>query len=263
MRDIGKNIKSLRIQKKLTQDELAQLLFVTRQTVSNYETGNSHPDVDMLLRIAEVFQVDVNRVIYGKPIPEEQKKKYWSIGVSIGITVLTGILLVFASITGDHFANMYAATYYFYCPSFLLVTANWMEPAWLLLAGWTLMHVLCVSCGTRPLRPPVSRYVKWGILSFVLAYGILILPHTVWFVWVDLQRLYRHTNGIMGEFSSSFSVFPAWDWLVMHIFDFVRPRNAVHTVFYILDYLPLPLGALLRLCRQPGKRQKAEKQTEE
>ncbi|HIR10446.1 MAG TPA: helix-turn-helix transcriptional regulator, partial [Candidatus Avoscillospira stercoripullorum] len=38
MRDIGKNIRTLRIRRGLTQDELAEALFVTRQTVSNYET---------------------------------------------------------------------------------------------------------------------------------------------------------------------------------------------------------------------------------
>lgn len=42
MRDIGKNIRALRIRKKLSQDQLAQVLHVTRQTVSNYETGVSH-----------------------------------------------------------------------------------------------------------------------------------------------------------------------------------------------------------------------------
>ena len=45
MRDIGKNIRQLRTQQNMTQDELAQKLFVTRQTVSNYETGKSKPDV--------------------------------------------------------------------------------------------------------------------------------------------------------------------------------------------------------------------------
>lgn len=49
MRDIGKNIRQLRIQKNMTQDELAQKLFVTRQTVRNYETGKSKPDVIYLL----------------------------------------------------------------------------------------------------------------------------------------------------------------------------------------------------------------------
>ena len=41
MRDIGKNIRTLREKKGMTQEELAQALFVTRQTVSNYETGVS------------------------------------------------------------------------------------------------------------------------------------------------------------------------------------------------------------------------------
>ena len=42
MRDIGKNIRTLRERKGMTQEELAQALFVTRQTVSNYETGLSY-----------------------------------------------------------------------------------------------------------------------------------------------------------------------------------------------------------------------------
>ena len=67
MRDIGKNIKLLRQQKNMTQDELAEALFVTRQTVSNYETGRSRPDVEMLLKIAEVLNADANTVLYGPP----------------------------------------------------------------------------------------------------------------------------------------------------------------------------------------------------
>ena len=63
MRDIGKNIKSLREEKKLSQDQLAEKLFVTRQTVSNYETGRSRPDVEMLTKIADALDVDANTVI--------------------------------------------------------------------------------------------------------------------------------------------------------------------------------------------------------
>ena len=56
MRDIGKNIRDLRQQKHLTQEELAEQLFVTRQTVSNYENGRTRPDVDQILRLAEIFE---------------------------------------------------------------------------------------------------------------------------------------------------------------------------------------------------------------
>ena len=67
MRDIAKNIRTLRTAKNLTQDELAEKLFVSRQTVSNYETGRSRPDVEMLAKIAEVLDTDANTVIYGLP----------------------------------------------------------------------------------------------------------------------------------------------------------------------------------------------------
>ena len=65
MRDIGKNIRQLRTGKNMTQDELAEKLFVTRQTVSNYETGKSRPDVDTLVKISEILDTDIHQVIYG------------------------------------------------------------------------------------------------------------------------------------------------------------------------------------------------------
>lgn len=69
MRDIGKNIKDLRVQQNLTQDALSEQLFVTRQTVSNYETGN----IDMLLRIAEPLEVDIHAILYG-PQPKDRRE---------------------------------------------------------------------------------------------------------------------------------------------------------------------------------------------
>ena len=72
MRDIGKNIRDLRIQRNMTQDELAEKLFVTRQTVSNYETGKSRPDIEMLERIAEVLDADIRQVLYGKKFFKEE-----------------------------------------------------------------------------------------------------------------------------------------------------------------------------------------------
>ena len=68
MANISKNIKQIRIKNKMTQEELAEALFVTRQTISNYETGKSNPDIETILKIAEVFKVDANTVIYGLPI---------------------------------------------------------------------------------------------------------------------------------------------------------------------------------------------------
>lgn len=62
---ISNNIKRLRQQAGLTQDQLAEKLFVTRQTVSLWENGKTQPDVQTLERIAAVFQVDLMAVLYG------------------------------------------------------------------------------------------------------------------------------------------------------------------------------------------------------
>lgn len=73
MRDIGKNIKTLRMAKGMTQEDLAAALFVTRQTVSNYENGRSRPDLDMLLNIAQVLDTDATAILYGPPQPPCRK----------------------------------------------------------------------------------------------------------------------------------------------------------------------------------------------
>ena len=56
----------LRTKKGLSQDELARKVLVTRQAVSNWEQGKAQPDVDTLTKLAEIFDVSVERIIYGK-----------------------------------------------------------------------------------------------------------------------------------------------------------------------------------------------------
>ena len=67
MNEIGKNIRKLREEKKLTQEELAEKMHITRQSVSNYETSRSRPDVEMLKMLAEALDTDIETILYGKP----------------------------------------------------------------------------------------------------------------------------------------------------------------------------------------------------
>ena len=60
MKQIGARIRVLREKQGLTQQELADRLQVTRQTVSNYEIGRSQPDLEMLEQLANVLNVDVD-----------------------------------------------------------------------------------------------------------------------------------------------------------------------------------------------------------
>ena len=64
------NLKVLRKKKGMTQEELAVRLNVVRQTVSKWEKGLSVPDSDLLVKLAEVLDVPVSRLL-GAKIEEE------------------------------------------------------------------------------------------------------------------------------------------------------------------------------------------------
>ena len=60
---LSENIKMIRKNKGLSQEELAVKINVVRQTVSKWEKGHSVPDAEMLVRLAEVLQVSVNELL--------------------------------------------------------------------------------------------------------------------------------------------------------------------------------------------------------
>ncbi len=61
--EIGKNIKALRILYGKTQSELAQMLGGKKSLVSNYENGYSTPDIYMLIKIADIFDVSLDELV--------------------------------------------------------------------------------------------------------------------------------------------------------------------------------------------------------
>ncbi len=65
------NLKALRKDRGLSQEELAARLHVVRQTISKWEKGLSVPDAEMLLRLAEVLDTTVSRLL-GAEIPADE-----------------------------------------------------------------------------------------------------------------------------------------------------------------------------------------------
>ena len=60
---LSENIKNLRKEKGMSQEELAEKINVVRQTVSKWEQNLSVPDSEMLIKIAEVFEVSVSSLL--------------------------------------------------------------------------------------------------------------------------------------------------------------------------------------------------------
>ena len=64
--NLGERLFELRKAKSLTQDEVAEKLNVTRQTVSKWETNQSTPDFDKIVPISELFEIGVEELLTGK-----------------------------------------------------------------------------------------------------------------------------------------------------------------------------------------------------
>ena len=111
----AENLKKIRKDKGYTQETLAEKLNVVRQTVSKWEKGLSLPDADMLSKIANVLETDVNILLDGQITTTDQseivkqlakineqltiknrryKKIMKTIAIILLIIVIFGILLV-------------------------------------------------------------------------------------------------------------------------------------------------------------------------
>ncbi len=99
MNNVGKNIKNARNRREMTQEELADRVHVTRQAVSNWETGKTRPDIDMLMLMAEAMETDTSELIYGitkVDAPYEKKQKKYVIWASIcAAAALAGLVSEF------------------------------------------------------------------------------------------------------------------------------------------------------------------------
>lgn len=63
--EIGQKIKNCRIQLNISQEILAEKIYVTRQTISNWENDKSYPDINSLLRLSEIFNISLDNLIKG------------------------------------------------------------------------------------------------------------------------------------------------------------------------------------------------------
>lgn len=93
--ELGKQIKMHRQKAQLSQEELANRVYVSRQTISNWENDKSYPDVNSLVLLSEIFQISLDKLIKGdidvmkEAIKKEEVKKMKQYG-----TIYTILLVV-------------------------------------------------------------------------------------------------------------------------------------------------------------------------
>lgn len=66
MKKIGEFLKELRKERGLTQEQLAEILFVSGRTISRWETGTNMPDLSILIQMAEFYDVEIKEILEGE-----------------------------------------------------------------------------------------------------------------------------------------------------------------------------------------------------
>ncbi|MBR6559011.1 MAG: helix-turn-helix transcriptional regulator [Clostridia bacterium] len=104
--DFNKKLQELRKQRGLTQEELAEHLFVSRAAVSKWESGRGYPGIDSLKTIASFFEITIDELLNGEELltaaeeDTKQKEKHFR-DLVFGLLDCSVILIFFLPLFGQ------------------------------------------------------------------------------------------------------------------------------------------------------------------
>lgn len=170
MHDIGKNIRILRIQKHMTQDALAEKLFVTRQTVSNYEVGKTRPDIQTLMQIAEILHVDLNEILYGPEDAAARRNKLIRIVLGLLAMAILGFLL-------NRLIDYSILMQLEHGPALNIFSGLVIQPAYFFLLGWYVTSSIRSLQHVPTFSPAVNRYIRAGVIGLTALLLLVLFPY--------------------------------------------------------------------------------------
>ena len=164
---LGEKICTLRTGKGLSQEDLAAKLEVSRQSVSKWETGQSVPDLEKIIKLADLFGVNVDELVREGERPQPPKpetkvvyvkeKREWTAAQKVGICLLAvgGALTLLGLAYGGVLSLVGVALLVLGLPLLLAKKHPWIA------LGWT-----CVALSLLVLNPQFS-IVPWGLIGGV------------------------------------------------------------------------------------------------
>lgn len=101
----GKKLKKLRLDNNLTQDELAEKIYVTRTAISKWETDKGYPSIDSLKQLSNLFQIGFDELISDADVENKRlldemqsKKFYWYAVACLATATLCSVVYYFTQI---------------------------------------------------------------------------------------------------------------------------------------------------------------------
>lgn len=99
--ELSNQIRRLRAERGLSQDALAEAIFVSRQTVSNWETDKTYPDVQSLVLLSQLFNVSLDELIQGdvavmRRVMEEDARQMRQLSVAASVLLVLSVVFFVA-----------------------------------------------------------------------------------------------------------------------------------------------------------------------
>jgi len=172
MNDLGKRLRERRAALKMTQDELAARLYVTRQTISNYERGLSEPDLDMLRRLADALETDTAALLGTETVTVKVSRKKELLPLLFGLGLTAGAAALFFLLERQAFA--WKSTHYDVIPYERVVLL--MLPLIFLLQGWTLAQGAACLVELPTLPRGLRIGIRFAVITAIVLYLLALAP---------------------------------------------------------------------------------------
>ena len=196
--EFNEKLQELRKSKGLTQEELAEKLFVSRTAISKWESGRGYPSIDSLKEISRYFSVTIDELICPEEIlsaAEEEKQAFTGRTISFisnTLDLLTALLL-FLPVFGNGEASPAAV-------SLLGLTDvhAWVRIVFLTVIGLTAINGLCGLILIRFDRPVWNKHrLVTGMVLSVLSVAVFIAVRQPYAGILCFALLVMKTIGMM------------------------------------------------------------------
>ena len=174
--EFSEKLQELRKSRSMTQEELAEALFVSRTAISKWESGRGYPSIDSLKEISRFFSVTIDELICSDEmitVAENDKKEFVSKYISLICNALDILLAILLFIPA--FGNGSASSETVSLLGLSGITP-WLKTVFVLILGITILNGICGVIIANLNKPVWNRHrLVTGVVLSILSVTVFIV----------------------------------------------------------------------------------------
>ena len=174
--EFNEKLQELRKGKGLTQEELAEKLFVSRTAISKWESGRGYPNLDSLKEIARFFSVTIDDLICSDEmisVAENEKREFADkyISVICNVMDLLPVILLFIPAFGNGSGSSETVSLFG-----LSGITSWVKTVFIVITGITILNGICGAIIANFNKPLWNRHrLITGVVLSILSVTVFIV----------------------------------------------------------------------------------------